>query len=609
MGGQQVLIGVGHIHAAAGEGLSEGSQHGEGIGGECHVVEDDGLEGTGAQLLGVEVIADIYGDGLGVLVPVVVLDGTDLLGGDVEAQSLPVLHDDVGNGAVDLVVGGDGQLEGVLGGLDAGLGQQSGGLSGVGAQVLVSSGAGVAEQNLAVAGLKHTGGNQTGSGLSVDDGVHDGVTVNGQRQSLANLGISEELCALLGAVVHDGILVEVDGVGGEGLIGDHGVGGDGAVLAECQRHVSDVHDHTGIVHSHQLLIGQRAVHGDLVRSDGLLQTILLVVTEVVDVALQHEVGDGLLPEVVAHLVKAVGILVLMVRVVQLLGIGVGTQLHVDTAQLEGTAAHHGTGLLGPVIGLGDDIVTQGSQRQAGQVQHELIVVDLALEVDLQHLLLGGVDTHVVDGGITLLSGARVLDVKQKGCGLVVGVHLKETLPGEDDVVCGHSSTVGPVGGLQVELHGVLAGGLVLLNDVLLNEGLLDLAVLVQLEQSVEHQADHIGQGVVGIGLDGIQVVDVVGQVRGDVLALVLFLFLGLLLVLELTADKGEAGEQGSGTEKQRKDTLHHGWVFPPCCAVPPKVVWGHVYSFLTLLYHTISYESISKIAYFSVLDGCTKEGG
>ena len=181
----------------------------------------------------------------------------------------------------------------------------------------------------------------------------------------------------------------------------------------------------------------------------------------------------------------------------------------------------------------------------------MIVVDLALEVDLQHSLLGRVDTHVVDGGIAFLGGTCVFNVEEQGGSLVVGIHLKQTLPGEDDVVGGYRHTVGPAGVLQVKLHGVLACGLVFLDLVFLDQVLCDLAVLVELEKRLKHKADHVCKSLIRVGAGGVQIVDIVCQIGGYVLALV------IRVLIVATADKSKRSKQGCGTKKQGENTLHH----------------------------------------------------
>ena len=277
----------------------------------------------------------------------------------------------------------------------------------------------------------------------------------------------------------------------------------------------------------------------------LEEAVLVDVTVVVDVTLQRKVANALAGKVATADDLAVfavdGVAVLVGSDVCIIGVLGRDRLPVDTAQLEGTAANHGTGFLCPVVTLGNDIVTQRCQSQAGQIQEELIIVDLALELDLQQLFLGGVDRYVVNGGVAFLGGTGIFDIKQEGSSFVISIDLQKTLPSKNDIVGGDTGTVRPEGIVEAEVHLVFAGAFVFLGPIILDKGFLYLAVFVQCEQGVKHKAHDLCQRLVFISLGRVEVVDIVCQIRGDVLPLVILVFLG-------TAHKG--GQQGGNAKKQ-----------------------------------------------------------
>ena len=283
------------------------------------------------------------------------------------------------------------------------------------------------------------------------------------------------------------------------------------------------------------------------------------VAVVVGVALQHEIhdaggGEGLrtLGRTVNQLAGLVGILLAPVHVLVEVLLADGK---VDTSQTEGTAAHHRAGLLCPVIALGGDITAQRRERDAGQVQEELIVVDGLLEPNLHKRGFRSRDTDVINRAVALLGGAGVLDVEQQRGGGVGGIHLQEALPRVHHVVGGDGGAVRPARlAVQAQVHDVLLAVVILGRPVAGHEGFLYLFIGIQLEERVKQKPHHIGQRLVGVRFGGIQVVDVVGQVRRDVLTLI-------SVVRFAATDK--AGSQHDGAKQQSQNTFCHNINIPP----------------------------------------------
>ena len=90
---------------------------------------------------------------------------------------------------------------------------------------------------------------------------------------------------------------------------------------------------------------------------------------------------------------------------------------------------------------------------------------------------------------------------------------------------------------------MLAGSFIHEKFVVLNQRFFDVAVLLKGEQSVIHQADHVERICVIVRVCGVKIVDVVGQVHGDVRAEICF-----FLIFACTACKAKE-KHNSGQKK------------------------------------------------------------
>ena len=183
----------------------------------------------------------------------------------------------------------------------------------------------------------------------------------------------------------------------------------------------------------------------------------------------------------------------------------------DTSELEGAAGNHSTGLLCPVGALIALYLfdTKGSKRQAGGVKDKLLGIDVLVELDGKSLTVRS-DHNVVLGEFTL--GGVVLtradDVEQES-GCLKGVcGIKQSLPSEQNVVCGDVSVVRPVGVSHFYVHVVLCAVLLLGLLILpaLSEVGLNLTVFVESEESSEKKTYDRSRRLVLIRASRVEVV-------------------------------------------------------------------------------------------------------
>ena len=554
MRGQLIVLSVGHVHTLTGECLCEGSQRSVCINGNCTQIKCDNLEIARTQILCIQVVTNVLGNGFGPLVVVVVGDRASLVDVNVKSECAPLLSNHFCNCDVYLVVSSNGDREGILLGVDLGIAQLS--LQSInvhGVQGLVRGLGSLTEGILSGVGVKHAVGNDTGSSLGVNDRVSDCLAVNCLGKHLTNGLVGKQVFAVA-TVIDQCVLVEVISMVG------HCVGGINVLKQACVSlvhspgvgNVINVQDCACLVSLSNLILGHGEIYNNSIRSYKLIQLFfLLCITVVVGVTLKHQELDLAFLEVLTNryfVLTGLGVLVVCIKV---LGAAVLYEFH--SAQLEGTAAHDGSRLLCPVR-LSGDILTQGSECHAGQVENELVVVDGTLELNGYHTLTLCINAKVVDGHIAFLNGARVLDVvKQSGC-IVGAFYVQYAFPRINNVVCGNISTVGPAGLVEVNIHFVFVSGSVLFDDVLLHQGLFHLAVVVELEQRFEQQVNNGGGTVVIERVGGVKVVYLISKVHGQILA---FVFGLLVLFVAASTQASQRANEHDQAESGCKDALCH----------------------------------------------------
>ena len=366
-----------------------------------------------------------------------------------------------------------------------GLGQQALGLLEVGVVVVADVALAAVGVVVEHAGLiDDAGADEVVSGLvgALHDGVGNVVTVDGQAQSLADLGIRERLALVVqGDVVgaQDGVNVEVAAVLGLGQAGDL-IGGD--VLDElCLTAVVGGVSSAGVLKQEQ---------GDVLGNDlaGIPAAVVVGVLRQHDALGRHPIRD-----------------------------------------VVGAVADEGVGLRAPGIAVGlNSSLLHGAHSREGA---ELIEVGAGIgQLDSQGLaVLAGVDVQGVPvgigGGVAVCIGVAdgsLIAVDHADNGLAVGgcgVGAGQTLEGVLKVL---RSQVGAVAPLQAVLHGEGPGQAVLgdLGQLCLAGN--DFVVLVDEQQRLKGGDDGVGtvdravqRGVQGLGvrseLDG----ETVGRSAGS----------------------------------------------------------------------------------------------